>query len=167
VTRKFERIIIVRSSVQSRDQGFLPGTEEEKMAKFEEPYRDITSELFEDNTIYQKLKAETKIIFRSTSCIRGLTWNNAAVVVDEVENLGYQEIGSVITRLGNESRIMFVGDTKQTDLRRRHDDECGLPKLLAVTRRMPSMREVIFNKLDIVRGGVVREWIIAEEELSS
>jgi len=164
VTRNYDRILMLRSAVQSRDQGFLPGTEEEKMAVFERPYKALIAELLEDVTAYQKLQAMGKYQFLSTSCIRGLTWNDTIIIVDEVENCNDHEIGSINTRVGDNSRIIMVGDTKQTDLRRYRDDACCIPKLLQVTNRMEHMRTVEFGIDDIVRGGHCREWIIAEQE---
>lgn len=170
VTRNYDRILMLRSAVQSRDQGFLPGTEAEKMAVYERPYISLIGQLLEDNTAYQKLIAMGKYQFLSTSCIRGLTWDNTIIIVDEVENCNDHEVSSINTRVGDNSRIIMVGDTKQTDLRRYRDDACCIPKLLKVVNRMEHVRTIQFGIEDIVRGGHCKEWIIAEqeyEELSS
>lgn len=163
----YKEVIIVRSSVQSREQGFMPGSAKEKMAHFEQPYADITNDLFERGDAYQIMKQKGMIRFMSTSFIRGLTFDNAIIVVDECQNMRLDELRTIITRVGENSKIMFCGDTKQDDLEcsKNSLDVSGLRKFKQVIDRMKSFQTVQFTIDDVVRSGIVKEFIIAEEEL--
>ena len=79
----YEDIFIVRSAVTTRDIGFLPGDEQEKVSIYEAPYRSICKELFGMENAYDSLKQQNNIKFMSTSFIRGITINNAVLIVDE------------------------------------------------------------------------------------
>jgi len=166
---QYNEVIIIRSSVQSREQGHLPGTAAEKMAYFELPYADITNDLFGRGDAYQIMKQKGSIRFMSTSFIRGLTFNNAIILVDEVQNNNWGEIRTVMTRVGDNSKIILCGDTKQDDLisLRNKSDVSGLRNLKRVLDKMNSecFGTVEFTHADIVRSGLVREFIIAEELL--
>jgi len=157
------RIIVVRSVVPTRDIGFLPGDLSEKVAVYETPYKDICSELIGRSSSYDDMKEAGIIQFMPTSFVRGLTWDNAIVIVDECQNMSFHEINSVVTRLGQSSRIIFTGDTNQTDLR---PVECGMEKLLKVANNVQKFAMVEFNHHDIVRSDIVKSWIIATEELA-
>ncbi len=159
------RIIIVRSAVATRDIGFLPGSLEEKTAQFELPYHDIMHELVGRKSTYSDMKAAGIIEFMTTSFIRGLTWDNAIIIVDEGENLSMHEINSVMTRVGENSRIIFTGDVKQTDLDGKKHGITGMPDALRVFDRMNIFTTLHFNKYDIVRSEFVKAWIVATEEL--
>jgi phosphate starvation-inducible protein PhoH and related proteins len=160
----YEKIMIVRSNVPTRDLGHLPGELDEKLSVFEDPYRQICDELFQFSKSYDNMKKSRYIDFISTSYLRGLTFRNTIVLVDEVENLSYHEISSIITRIGKGSRIIFTGDTAQTDLRKSSRDQCGLGQFIKVAERMPSMDIHSFGIRDIVRSGIVKEFILAELE---
>ena len=156
-------IIILRSAVPTRNIGFTPGTLEEKMAVYEAPYRDICANLFKGRiSTYDNMKKEGYIEFMSTSYIRGSTWNNTVVIVEEVENMNSHEINSIMTRLGKYSKIIFTGDYAQTDLRA-SNDRSGIKELIDVTSRMKSFNVINFSRDDIVRSPIVKEWIIAKE----
>lgn len=164
--RTADRIIIVRSAVPSREQGFLPGTLEEKQAVYEIPYRDILQELFGRANTYDDMKEAGIIEFVTTSYLRGLTWDNAIVIVDEGQNMVFEEINTVMTRLGENTRIIFTGDLPQTDLRdtRKRAEVTGMREYLNIIKRMESFSSVAFTKHDIVRGPLVKSWIIACED---
>lgn len=165
---EYEKIIIVRSTVQSREQGFMPGGPKEKLQHFEAPYIDIASDLFGRNDAYQILKQKEMIHFVSTSFIRGLTWDNAIIIVDEVQNMTYEELRTIITRVGESSRIIFCGDTRQDDLRNSKNrlDRSGLANFMKVIYEIYDDFSVIeFNKNDIVRSGLVKRFIVAEERV--
>jgi len=147
------KIIIVRSAVATREVGFLPGTLEEKVAQYE-----IKS------SSYQDMKEAHLIEFMTTSFIRGLTWDNAVIIVDEGENMTFHEINSIMTRLGKNSRIIFTGDILQTDLDGRKHGVSGMADALNVFRSMDDFACVKFTKDDIVRSDFVRDWIIATED---
>lgn len=160
----FQRIIIVRSSAPTRDQGFLPGNLEEKMSSFEDPYHQICADLFSRKNAYQLLKDQHHIEFVSTSYIRGCSFDNAIIIVDECQNMTFQELNTVITRVGNQSKIIFVGDIRQNDLLKKSSDATGLPKFIEIAKKMKSYTMITFTPQDIVRSSLVKEWIIASEE---
>lgn len=157
------RIILVRSVVPTRDVGFLPGDLEEKVAVYESPYKDICYELVGRRSTYEDMKDADIIQFMPTSFIRGLTWDDAIVIVDECQNMSFHEINSIVTRLGKNARIIFTGDTNQTDLR---PGECGMNKLLKVVSNIETFEMIEFGHDDIVRSEIVKSWIIATEEVA-
>lgn len=164
---EYKKIIIIRSTVQSREQGHMPGDAKEKLAHFETPYVDIVNDLFERGDAYQILKQKNMIEFMSTSFIRGLTWDNAIILVDETQNMTYEELRTVVTRTGENSKIIFCGDTKQDDLRNSKNrfDRSGIANFLKVVEQIDSFSVVNFTKEDIVRSGLVRDFIISEERV--
>jgi phosphate starvation-inducible protein PhoH and related proteins len=159
------KIMIVRSTVSSRDIGFLPGTVKEKMAVYEDPYRGIFSELFGRGDAYEILKSKGIIEFCSTSFLRGTTINDTYMIVDEVQNCTYEEIKTVITRVGKNTKIFFCGDLSQNDLYRNRNDTTGLPKFIRILDNMEEFDIVEFGVEDIVRSGIVKSFIIAEEKV--
>lgn len=165
LNQRQNRIILVRSAVPTRDVGFLPGTLEEKMMQYEIPYHDILHELIGRASTYQDMKDAGMIEFHSTSFLRGLTWDNAIIVVDEAENLTFHEIDNVMTRIGHNTRIIFTGDTKQTDLdgSKRQGAE-GLTQAMKAFDNMNDFESIQFNVHDIVRSEIVKSWIIACED---
>lgn len=156
------RIIVVRSVVPTREIGFLPGDLNEKVSVYESPYKDICAELIGRPSTYDDMKESGLIKFMPTSFIRGLTWEDAIVIVDECQNMCFHEINSIVTRLGQNSRIIFTGDTSQTDLR---PVECGMKKLLEVVGNIQTFETVTFTYHDIVRSDIVKSWIVATEQL--
>lgn len=158
----FERIIIVRSAVPSRDIGHLPGNEKEKAAVYMQPYVEICKELFPrfGEKAYCKLKEQGRIEFMITSFVRGLTLDNAIVIVDECQNMNDMELNSIMTRVGQNTKIVFCGDFRQTDLSKKHDVS-GLKKLMAIINHMPAFRTVEFGIDDIVRSELVKQYIVA------
>jgi len=158
------RIIIVRSAVPTRDVGFLPGDLDEKTALYELPYQDIMWELVGRASTYHDMKDAGIIEFMTTSFIRGLTWDNAIIVIDEAENMTFHEIDSIMTRIGENTRVIIAGDVKQTDLDGRKNGTCGLADAIKVMKTMEEIDIVQFNKYDIVRSEFVKSWIIATEE---
>ena len=161
------KIIIVRSAVATREVGFLPGTLEEKVAQYEVPYQDILHDLVGKHSTYNDMKDAHIIEFMTTSFIRGLTWDNAVIVVDEGENMTFHEINSIMTRLGKNSRIIFAGDILQTDLDGKKHGISGMADALKVFDCMDDFACVEFTQDDIVRSDFVRDWIIASEVVIS
>jgi phosphate starvation-inducible protein PhoH len=163
-----KRIIIVRSAVTTRDQGFLPGTLQEKMAMYEAPYREVFAELCGGRRdVYDVLKKKDYLEFMSTSFIRGVTFDDAIIIVDEIQNLTDHEVNSVLTRVGKNTRVILCGDTRQNDLKMtgKKNQETGMPGLLSVARAMNSFALVEFGVKDIVRSGFVKEYIITRINL--
>lgn len=164
---EYEKVVIIRSAVQTREQGFVPGTLEQKEAMFETPYSDIVNDLFGRGDAYQILKQKGMIKFTSSSNIRGLTFDNSIIIVDECQSMNYHELDTIITRVGESSKIIFCGDTKQDDLAttKNRFDVSGLRDFLKVLNAIPSFDVVQFGINDIVRSGLVKEYIIAKERL--
>lgn len=160
----FNKVIVVRSNVQSRDMGHLPGNESEKMALYEQPYMQICSELFNRKDAYERLKEQDYIDFVSTSFIRGMTFSHSIIIVDECQNLNWAELSTIITRAGHNSKIIFCGDYRQTDLDKKKNDMSGLAKFHGVAKNMNSCTFIEFTTDDIVRSSLVKEFIIALEK---
>ena len=160
-----KEIIIVRSAVPSRDIGFLPGTDKEKMAPFEVAYKDIVHDLIGTSSSYDDMCEAKLITFMPTSFLRGLTWDNAIIVIDEVQNLSWQEIHTVMTRVGKNSRILVCGDVSQNDLANKRNEESGIGSFLRVAEKMESFDIINFTKYDVIRSGFVKDWIITKEDL--
>lgn len=161
--RDQNRIIIVRSAVPTREIGFLPGTLEEKSALYELPYVDICHELIGRASTYENMKDAGVIEFMTTSFVRGLTWDNAVIIVDEAQNMTFHELDSIMTRIGNNTRIIVNGDIKQTDLDGKKNGICGMGQFMNVIRNMKEFAMVQFTAHDIVRSDLVKSWIIASE----
>ncbi len=161
---EYDKVIIIRSVVPTRDMGFLPGTEEEKMEAYTGPYKGIIQEIFQDKMAWDKMKTSGTIQFESTSFIRGITFNNAIIVVDEMQNLNFHELDSVITRVGNCCRIIFCGDYHQTDFKY-DDDKTGIIKFLNIIEQLKGFSTVQYGWEDIVRSGLVRDYIMTKEML--
>lgn len=158
------KIIVVRSAVPTREVGYLPGTLEEKTALYELPYYDIMYELIGRSSTYHDMKEAGLIEFMTTSFIRGLTWDNAIIIVDEGENMTFHEIDSIMTRIGENTRIIFTGDIKQSDLDGKKNGVSGMRQALNIFDRMKEFESIQFTKHDIVRSQFVKSWIIASEE---
>ncbi len=162
--KRQSRIIILRSAVATRDVGFLPGTLEEKLQQYELPYQDILAELFGKYSTYGDMKDVGLVEFMSTSFVRGLTWDNTIVLVDEGENMTFHEIDSVMTRVGENSRIIFTGDILQTDLDGKKHGTSGMSDAINVFKNISDFECIKFGIHDIVRSNFVKAWITATEE---
>lgn len=162
---EYEKIIIIRSAVQSREQGFMPGSLTEKMGYYETPYQDIVNDLFGRGDGYQIMKQKGMIQFMSTSFVRGLTFDNSIIIVDECQNMTYQELDTIITRVGESSKIVFCGDMKQDDLKisKHRADVSGLHDFIRVIKKLSAFAVNEFTTEDIVRSGLVKQYIIAKE----
>ena len=161
----FSTLVIVRSAVQTRDVGFTPGSLEDKMSLYEEPYVQICSTLFGRKDAYQRLKEQGYIEFVSTTALRGCSFDNSVVLFDEVQNGNFHELDTVLTRVGHNSKIIFCGDYSQTDLIKKTNDQSGLPDFLRVASTMSEFTKINFTPDDIVRSSLVKNWIIAKENL--
>lgn len=160
----FRRIVIIRSVVPTRDIGFLPGTAEEKKDMYTIPYRNICSELFGDGNAWGKLITSKQVQFESTSFIRGSTFDDAIIIVDEMQNLNFHELDSVITRVGRNSKVIFCGDYKQSDFKFQ-DERDGIFKFMTILEQMRNFSIIQFGWDDIVRSGMVRDYIMTKEML--
>ena len=169
-TTPYEKIYLVRSLVATREIGFLPGDHEDKSSLYQIPYKNMVKYMFELPTeadfemLYGNLKTQGTISFWSTSFIRGTTLDNAIVIVDEFQNLNYHELDSIITRVGENTKIMFCGDATQSDLTKQNERN-GIADFMKILRVMPSVDLVEFGVEDIVRSGLCKEYLIAKLEL--
>ena len=154
----------------TREIGFLPGDHEDKSSLYQIPYKNMVKYMFEMPTdadfemLYGNLKTQETISFWSTSFIRGTTLDNAIVIVDECQNLNFHELDSIITRVGENSKIMFCGDGVQSDLRN-NNERNGISDFIKIITRMESFAVVEFELEDIVRSGLVKEYILAKNSL--
>ena len=161
----FYKVVIVRSVVPTRDMGYLPGTKEEKVEPFESPYKQICLELFNfDNAIYNKLINSHQMEFITTSFVRGTQINNAIVIVDEMQNLNFHELDSVITRIGQNCRVIFSGDYHQSDFKEGYERD-GIQRFLRIVERLKHFSVITFDWDDIVRSDFLRDYIMTKEML--
>ena len=160
----YDEVVIVRSMVPTRDMGFLPGTKQEKEEAYTAPYLAICEQLFEDKNSYNKATIQNKIRFESTSFIRGTTWDNCIIVVDEMQNLNFHELDSVITRVGENTKIIFCGDYRQSDFKF-DDEKQGIHKFLAIAEQLRKFKVITFDWEDIVRSDFVRDYLMTKEML--
>ena len=167
----YEKIYIVRSLVSTREIGFLPGDHEDKSTLYQIPYKNMVKYMFElpsaadFEMLYGNLKAQETISFWSTSFIRGTTFDRAIIIVDEFQNLNLHELDSIMTRVGENTKIMFCGDATQTDLIKQNERN-GIVDFMRVLRLMSSIDIIEFGVEDIVRSGLVKEFILAKMELN-
>jgi phosphate starvation-inducible protein PhoH len=163
-SNKYTSVVIVRSTVPTRDMGFLKGDDKEKIAVYESPYIALCAELFGISDAYECLKSQGAVQFISTAFIRGLTLNDSIVIVDEVQNLSFHELDSIITRLGKSSKIIFCGDYTQSDFSKSNERN-GCLDFMKILKTMSHFDFVEFAIEDIVRGPLVKEYIVAKYKL--
>ena len=163
----YEKIYIVRSLVATREIGFLPGDHEEKSDIYQVPYKHMVKYMFQMSSdadfemLYGNLKAQDTIKFWSTSFLRGTTLDRSIIIVDEFQNLNFHELDSIMTRVGEDSKIFFCGDASQTDLQKTNEKN-GIVDFMKIIRSMPSFDVIEFGIDDIVRSGIVKEYLIAK-----
>ena len=166
----YEKIYLVRSLVATREIGFLPGSYDDKSDIYQIPYKNMVKYMFqmpsdaEFEMLYGNLKAQETIKFWSTSFLRGTTLDNSIIIVDEFQNMSYHELDSIITRVGENSKIMFCGDASQSDLQKTNERN-GIIDFMTVLRKMTSFDIIEFGVDDIVRSGLVKEYILAKIEV--
>ena len=166
----YEKIYLVRSLVSTREIGFLPGDHEDKADIYQIPYKNMVKYMFQMPSdadfemLYGNLRSQDTIKFWSTSFLRGTTLDNAIIIVDEFQNLNFHELDSIITRVGENSKIMFCGDASQSDLIKTNDRN-GIVDFMNILRKMPSFDIIEFGIDDIVRSGLVKEYLTAKIEM--
>jgi predicted ribonuclease YlaK len=161
---EYDELVIVRSIVPTRDIGFLPGDEEEKKQAYAAPYIGLLKEILGDGEAWNKLIAAKKLRFESTSFIRGTTFNNAIILVDEMQNLNFHELDSVITRVGHQCRFVMCGDYYQSDFQKDNDKK-GILQFMNIVVQLNQFDVVEFTWKDIVRSDFVRDYIMTKEML--
>ena len=163
----YEKIYIVRSLVATREIGFLPGTHEDKASLYQIPYKNMVKYMFEMpddpsfEMLYENLKTQETVSFWSTSFLRGTTLDRAIVIVDECQNLNFHELDSIITRVGEDSKIIFCGDHHQSDLVKAGERN-GVLDFMSILRLMDEFGMVEFGVEDIVRSGLIRSYLISK-----
>ena len=157
----YEKLVIIRSAVPTRDIGFLPGNEKEKASVYEEPYKDIAIDVFGRGDAYQILKTKNLVHFMTTSFIRGITLRDATIVIDECQNMSFHELDSIITRVGENCRVIFSGDFRQSDLKSN-----GMDDFFKILKKMGSFDFIEFGIEDIVRSDFFKQYIIAKTSIS-
>ena len=158
----FNKIIVVRSAVQSREIGHLPGDVDEKMEIYQQPYRQICETLFGRKDSWDRLEEQGHIEFISTSFIRGMSFDDAIIIVDEMQNMTFEEIDTVMTRVGYRSKIIWCGDYRQTDLNKKKNDVSGILKFFDIAMHMKAFTKIEFTADDIVRSSLVKDYILAK-----
>lgn len=153
-----KKLVIIRSAVPGRDQGFLPGSAAEKMKIYENPYVSICKNLFGRSDAYEILKKRGIIEFESTSYMRGETFDDSILLFDEVQNANYQEIHTILTRLGNNSKLFIAGDYGQDDLNKSKYDVSGLGQIMKILNKMREVSTTYFTLDDIQRSGFVKNF---------
>ena len=168
--KPYDRVVLVRSLIPTREIGFLPGDEEDKAALYQVPYQNMVQFMFEQpneqafNNLYDRLKGQGSLFFLSTSFLRGLTFDNSIIIVDECQNLNFHELDTIITRVGQDSKIVFCGDFDQTDLLKQNEKN-GLHDFLRILEEMEEFNVTEFTLGDIVRSGFVRSYLINNTKL--
>ena len=166
----YDKVIVVRSLIPTREIGFLPGDEEDKAALYQVPYSNMMQFMFTQpneqafSMLYDRLKAQGSFYFLSTSFLRGLTFDNSIIIVDECQNLNFHELDTIITRVGQDSKIVFCGDFGQSDLTRLNEKN-GLMNFLQILQEMNEFNCTEFDIGDIVRSGFVRSYLIQKTKL--
>jgi len=166
----YDKVVMVRSLIPTREIGFLPGDEEDKAALYQVPYQNMVQFMFKQpneqafSMLYDRLKTQGSFYFLSTSFLRGLTFDNSVIIVDECQNLNFHELDTIITRVGQDSKIIFCGDFLQTDLSKTNEKN-GLHDFLRILEEMEEFNCVEFNIGDIVRSGFVRNYLIQKTKL--
>ena len=167
---KYDKVVLVRSLIPTREIGFLPGDEEDKAALYQVPYQNMVQFMFEMsneqqfNSLYDRLKGQGSLFFLSTSFLRGLTFDNSIIIVDECQNLNFHELDTIITRVGQDSRIVFCGDFDHSDLVK-HNERNGLHDFLRILEEMEEFNCSEFSIGDIVRSGFVRSYLINKAKM--
>ena len=167
---QYDKVVLVRSLIPTREIGFLPGDEEDKSALYQIPYRNMVQFMFQQpneqafNMLYDRLTNQGSMYFMSTSFLRGLTFDNSIIIVDECQNLNFHDLDTIVTRVGQNSRICFAGDFFQTDLIRTNERN-GLHDFIRIVENMKSFNVTEYTIADIVRSGFIREYLIEKTKL--
>jgi len=167
----YDKVVLVRSLLPSRDIGFLPGTLEEKSDLYQDPYRILIRYLFEmpseqgHQILYSKLIEQGSLEFYSTSFLRGQTFDRSIIIVDEASNMIFQELDTIMTRVGQDSMICFAGDMAQSDLRKHNGDKNGYHNFQVILEEMDEFEVIEFGIGDIIRSGLVRSYLIAKTNM--
>lgn len=163
MSKKSNKLVIVRSAVPSRDIGFLPGSLEEKASLYEAPYADACSVIFGRDDAYDCLKRSNQVAFMTTSYARGINVRDSILFVDEASNMTFHECDTMITRAAEGTRVIVCGDRKQSDLEcNQHED---FVKFCDVLGQMKSFSTIVYGIEDVMRSELVREYLRARQRV--
>ena len=149
----------------------MPGTLDEKSNLYQDPYRILVRYLFqmpneqEFQMLYDKLVGQGSLEFYSTSFLRGQTFDRSIIIVDEAQNMLFHELDTIITRTGQDSKVMFSGDDAQTDLKKNNGDRDGYRQFSNILEEMEEFSVITFGIGDIIRSGLVRSYLIAKQNM--
>jgi len=160
----YNKIIIIRSAVPSRDLGFVPGTLEEKSKIYQEPYMNITNELIGRGDAWHFLVNKQIIEFQTTSFLRGLTFRDCVIIFDEFQSATFHEVDTVLTRVGENCRFILCGDYTQNDLAIKKE-KSGFNDAVKILERINTTSTIKFTIEDVVRSGFVRSYLEEKEKL--
>jgi len=161
----YDNIVFIRSTVPTRDLGFLPGELHEKIEVYEQPYIEIFDQLFPWKNSYVNMKERGLVKFAPTSFLRGLTFDRSIIIMDECQSATFHELDTVMTRMGKHSKIIFCGDIKQNDLINRRHEKSGFTQFYNILLTMKRDFNILeFTNEDIVRSGMVKNYLIAKEK---
>lgn len=163
----YRKLYIIRSTVPSRDMGFMPGSLADKLSVYESPYVSMFNNLFGRGDAYQIAIQKGFIEMTSTSFLRGMTFENCCVILDECQNCNFQELDTLITRIGSNCKLVICGDIEQCDLYRKQNDTSGLPKFMDIIEKMEEFDFIEFFPEDIVRSSLVKNYILAKREVEN
>ncbi len=163
--QEYPKLIIIRSTSQIREMGFLKGTATEKISEFELPYKSICTELLGRGDAYEILKAKGVIEFISTAFLRGTTFNDAIVIADEIQNYTEAEALALMTRVGHPARVILSGDELQVDLSGKKNDTSWIKSLLDIVYDMENFETFEFEFDDIVRSQFVKDFLISKKRI--
>lgn len=161
---KQNHLLLIRSGKATEDHGFLPGTYEEKIAPFEETFKGILNNMFKTGGNYDKLKELNHLEFMSAAFLRGQTWDDCIIIVDEFQNFTFHQLDTIFTRIGTNSKIIFCGDYDQTDLTKQKELE-GVKDFMTILDNLDIVQKIEFLEDDIVRSDVVKKYILAKKDL--
>jgi phosphate starvation-inducible protein PhoH len=165
--KPFKQVVVIRTSVQSgREIGFLPGSLDEKMEVFELPYKEICQMLFNRPDAWDRLKEQGYARFITTVALRGISLDDSIIIFDEMQNANWSDVNTVMTRIGNRSKVIFCGDFRQNDLIHSRTDVTAFDDFLKVARRMKSFTEIYYTPDDIVRSNLTKDWIVTCESVN-
>ena len=170
-TPSYDSVYLVRSLVATREIGFLPGDHEDKSSLYQIPYKNMVKYMFELSNdrdfevLYGQLKSQESVKFWSTSFLRGVTLDNSVIIIDDMQNLNFHELDSIITRVGENSRIIFCGDAMQTDLVKDREKN-GIHDFMRILEVMPDDFTMVEMGIDdICRSGLVRNYLLAKNQV--
>lgn len=161
MNKKVQRIICTRPNVSFADKnGYLPGTEREKMGPWVRPIMQHLN-TFVNSHVTELWEREGKLQFFPLEYIQGMTFDNSFIIVDECQNMSFDQLRVFLARIGKWSKVVLCGDIAQVSP---HFRNSGLKELIDMVQfyNMP-VHVIEFGREDIVRGDICKQFVIAFE----